>query len=202
MRSTSGRSEHATHRNLLLCVLHRFVTSSLWYCGDRGPLGQLHGRRFRHRIQLVERDRPGQHLGRHAVVQHRARWRRARWWPSLRFGWLMRAGCTSRAFAGAISACIPGWFRWGWRSWRSLFASSFDRLLDGHALFRLARPRGARRRLEGPGFFARVCRFIFSICRFTRKCSGLCLSWRFFARWFFGPRPADGNWWNVFATDG
>ena len=51
-------------------------------------------------------------------------------------------------------------------------------------------------------FFRAPCRFTCSICLSIRMCSGLCLCWRFFARWSSGPRRGDGSWSNTSASIG
>ena len=74
-----------------------------------------------------------------------------------------------------------------------LFASAS---IDYWTVMRFFGSRGvtlARRRLEGPGFFARPAVLPVRSALSIRKCSGLCLCWRFFAPWSSGPRPEDGS---------
>ena len=74
-----------------------------------------------------------------------------------------------------------------------LFASAS---IDYWTVMRFFGSRGVTLR-PPPGrtrFFRTACRFTCSTCLSIRKCSGLCLCWRFFAPWSSGPRPEDGSY--------
>jgi hypothetical protein len=70
--------------------------------------------------------------------------------------WVAHArGCTAPASADGISACTPGWLRWGLGVVALLFGSAS---IDYWTIMRFFGSRGghaAPRRLKGPGFFAR-----------------------------------------------
>ena len=139
--------------------------------GSDRSLGEFHSRRFHYRLQLVEGDRAGQHLGRDAVVQHCAGSGR------VRVG-LFRAvdrACARAALCRNSSARLPLVFPAGsGRACRGchLLRFGIDRLLERHAFLRLARARRAGRCLERSGFFRGLCRFTCSILPFYSQVLG------------------------------
>ena len=138
-------------------------------------LGYPHGGQFHHRVQLVERGRAGRYLDQHAVVQHCARRRRARCWPSSRSGWRTARGL---ALCRRPSAGFPLYSRLvpvGLAIVAILFASAS---IDYWTVMRFFGSRGlrcARRCLEGSGFLAPALPFYLFDLPFYSRCAWLCV---------------------------
>src|SRR5271169_3788982 len=115
-------------------------------------LGDTDVRQFHHRVQLVERSRAGRHVGQHAAVQHRPCGNR----QPAGIHRILRGSCAWPALRWRTSARLPHILAPGsvgsGRD-RDLVRVRLDRLLDGHALFRLARNHCPFGRLAGPRLF-------------------------------------------------
>ena len=116
----------------------------------------------------------------------------ARWWPSSRCRWRTRAGWTSPASGERDYPLYSRLVPVGWRSWRCC-SLGLDRLLDGDALFRLARA-GAAPPMPGRTPFFRTAAVLSFRSAFLFPGAWLCVCAGDSLRaCSFGSRPGDGS---------